>query len=261
MSRARLPFEMKIAEPCIRSWDEMTGTAGQRHCESCQKQVHNFAAMTRGQIERLVVSTGGNFCARITHNRDGDPIILHHELKQSSSAVLALSATLLLAPAGLAQAPSSSQSRTAQSDTPSVPPLLNTNTAISGVVTDNQGAILVSSTVTLLQKGSVLGTTKTNGAGQFEFAVLPGEYQIQLISTGFAPSSRSVVVNNGRVEVSDMSLTPGADISMQVTALSLDSSTTMGAMVSTISYGPWYKRWGYRLRHPITYTEYLLHKF
>ena len=49
----RLPFEVSVAKPCQQQWNDMSGTSAQRHCDSCNKTVHNFAAMTRGRLSDL----------------------------------------------------------------------------------------------------------------------------------------------------------------------------------------------------------------
>ncbi len=242
MSRTKLPFEVKIEKPCTQSWDDMTGTAAERHCESCRKQVHNFAELTPRQIERLLIATGGELCAQLTYGQDGSLTTLEPDRPSNRYAVAALSATLAFAPmAAHAQ------------NTP------GSYMAVTGTITDSQGAILVGSTVDLIHEGATLGTTTTNEAGEFAFAAVPGTYLLKIESPGFAPASKSLVVTADHAATTDISLKPGADISVQVTAeLPTQSYTTGGALVA--NFGPWYKRIGYRLRHPVAYTEYLFRK-
>jgi hypothetical protein len=49
----------------------MQGNAQLRHCEHCNKDVHNLAAMSPKAIEELITQTGGKFCARIVRCEDG----------------------------------------------------------------------------------------------------------------------------------------------------------------------------------------------
>jgi hypothetical protein len=63
---SRLPFELSIPKPCTQDWSEMPGSAAVRHCAECNNEVHNLAALTPGQIERLIYESDGHVCARIT---------------------------------------------------------------------------------------------------------------------------------------------------------------------------------------------------
>lgn len=60
-----------IASPCSMSWDEMTGDDRRRHCAACDLDVHNFAAMTRDEIETLVRGANGRLCGRLFRRADG----------------------------------------------------------------------------------------------------------------------------------------------------------------------------------------------
>ena len=66
----KLSFKPVVVRPCEESWGEMTGTLRERHCPLCDKKVHNFAAMTVAEIERLTLESGGHMCARITQRKD-----------------------------------------------------------------------------------------------------------------------------------------------------------------------------------------------
>jgi len=50
----KLPFEVTVASPCEELWGAMRGSTRERHCELCDRQVHNFAALTAKEIEKLV---------------------------------------------------------------------------------------------------------------------------------------------------------------------------------------------------------------
>jgi hypothetical protein len=257
MARRALPFQVAISTPCAESWDAMTGTARQRHCQSCNKHVHDFATMTPREIERTILASGGQLCARLTHRPDGSLVHRESIVAPSQLAAAALSVTLVLSSAAHAQSEPTSQP-TAQSPSTPQPALPTTNTAVSGVVTDSQGALVVGSSVTLLLNGAAIGSTITDEAGRFEFAVVPGEYRLKIAAAGFAPSSRSLSVGEETAEFGNIPLAPGG-IQTTVTVTALMDSTTIGTMQAYLSYGPWYRRLAYHVRHPIAFAKHLLH--
>jgi hypothetical protein len=59
---AKLKYEVRVAEPCREDWSRMAGDARQRYCEACERHVHNFAAMTSREIERLIETSSGRVC-------------------------------------------------------------------------------------------------------------------------------------------------------------------------------------------------------
>ena len=185
--RRALPFEIHVVDPCTESWDSMAGSVHRRHCASCDKTVHNFAAMTPRQIERLIAEHGGHLCARITRREDSSLVTLESTPPRSRFAGAALSATLALTPlAAFPQSNPSGSNTLSQPASASPAALPSTHQAMSGVITDNQSAVVVGATVTLILNGVALGSTKTNEVGQFEFAVIPGEYQLRVEAPGFA---------------------------------------------------------------------------
>ncbi len=234
----------------------MSGSARQRYCAACERPVHDFAAMTPREIERLVASTGGHLCARITRREDGSLLTLP-EPQRRHSASFVLAATLFLAaPLAEAQVDSVAQPDSSQPEKlpVAVPPVAHT--ALTGVVTDSQGALVVGATATLLHNDAPIGSIKTNDSGEFEFAVVPGQYRLQVAAPGFASSSKVLEVSAEHAAVGDVSLNPGGpQVTVEVTALQFDGST-MGTMMATIN-GPWYRRLGYRLRHPVASVRYL----
>jgi Carboxypeptidase regulatory-like domain len=257
MKRKTLPFQLEIPRPCDQSWSRMTGNAQQRHCDSCNKQVHNLANLSPRQIEHLINFTHKAVCARISRNADGSLIMLP-DLTQPTLASLAVTATLMFAPSAMsaqtAATPDAHQSPASSSVDPAHAPL----TAVAGAITDSQGAFIAGANVALLNHGQTLGTARTNEAGQFEFAVPPGEYELHVTANGFALASKSLSVETSQGATGNLSLVPGAQISVEVTANPAEAGVTMGTVSSTI-VGPWYKRLGYRLRHPIAYAKYLFH--
>jgi len=62
---------INIASPCHAAWEEMAGNDRVRHCQECNLNVYNFAAMTEAEIATLVRSTEGRLCARLYRRTDG----------------------------------------------------------------------------------------------------------------------------------------------------------------------------------------------
>lgn len=60
-----------ISQPCQMSWNAMTGDERIRYCQQCDKHVHNFSAMTRDEIETLLMTAQGRLCARFERRSNG----------------------------------------------------------------------------------------------------------------------------------------------------------------------------------------------
>lgn len=107
MGRDKLSFKPTIASPCEESWTAMQGGSRERHCQLCDKQVHNFAAMTSREIERVVREADGKLCARITRRGDGSLVMLDAGPRASIAAQVVASASLVMSAAGVAAQSSS----------------------------------------------------------------------------------------------------------------------------------------------------------
>ena len=63
--------DIRIASPCNARWDDMAGDERSRFCGGCRKNVFNLSAMTRPEIESLILRTEGKFCGRFYQRPDG----------------------------------------------------------------------------------------------------------------------------------------------------------------------------------------------
>ena len=72
--RNRLLDQIQIAAPCPAKWDDMRGDDAKRFCNSCQKNVFNFAGMSTFEAEKLIFETEGNLCVRLFRRQDGTVI-------------------------------------------------------------------------------------------------------------------------------------------------------------------------------------------
>jgi hypothetical protein len=66
-----LPPPLKVASPCPKQWEEMTGDAKRRFCEHCQLHVHNLSAMSERERGRFVEETKGKACIAYVVRPDG----------------------------------------------------------------------------------------------------------------------------------------------------------------------------------------------
>ena len=63
--------ELRIPRPCPARWDDMQGDDRVRFCGSCQKNVYNLSALSRGEAMKLVAEHGGRLCALLYRRPDG----------------------------------------------------------------------------------------------------------------------------------------------------------------------------------------------
>jgi hypothetical protein len=62
---------IRIATPCEATWERMAGDERLRRCKLCDRNVYNFAEMTREEIRELLARTEGRVCARLYRRADG----------------------------------------------------------------------------------------------------------------------------------------------------------------------------------------------
>jgi hypothetical protein len=62
---------IELKTPCAVPWSTMRGDERVRHCDRCEKNVYNIAALTRPEALRLVANKEGGRCVRIFRRPDG----------------------------------------------------------------------------------------------------------------------------------------------------------------------------------------------
>jgi hypothetical protein len=164
---SRLPFEISVAQPCTQQWSEMTGSNVRRHCQSCNKQVHNIAAMTPRQVERLIDETGGRFCARISHDSDGSFVTLP-TVENRHVAHFVLAAALSVGTSLVAQ--STSDHKTG---------------AVTGIIKNPFGVPIEGAKVEVVQPGEAAISTITNKDGVYKLEAPRGAHTLEASSPGF----------------------------------------------------------------------------
>lgn len=242
MARNKLSFNPAIAHPCHESWAEMTGSQRERHCQSCGKQVHNFAAMTPREIERLAREKEGELCARITHRTDGSLVTLDVTPRPSLAAQIAVSASLFVGAAGaIAQNPA--------------PRPQEPEAVLSGTVLSSDGSGPMEGALISLRNGSVtVAETKTDAQGGFRLSTSPGTYDIE-IKKGPKDGMQFHKVALVEGELNLPSFTSGTTVSVNAYDAG-ESYTTMGTMSVTIGR----YSLSYIFRHPVAYVKHLVHK-
>lgn len=63
--------ELHIAEPCSKSWDELTGDDARRYCSKCELHVIHGSALTRDEAIRLVQGSSERVCMSFEVGENG----------------------------------------------------------------------------------------------------------------------------------------------------------------------------------------------
>lgn len=202
MRKQPLPYDIQIPEPCPADWNTMQpGSGVSRHCESCNRAVHDLSRLTPREVRRLVGQTNGSFCARVTHHADGT-LLLRDPVSPSQpiAAGLLLAAALAsgAATSAAAQAHTSAATIHAAASSPA-DPIAQTATVGKVEVPDHPptvlgGMILPPKPITLLQgkvllpgNAAVVGGTLlfvTPRGKQQEIAVNPDGTYLAVIAPG-----------------------------------------------------------------------------
>jgi len=241
--RQRKPkFKLAIESPCIESWDNMSGSATQRHCASCQKHVHNFAAMTPRQIERTLADNEGHLCARITKRADGS---LGTAQKLAGSGFTSRAASLFLG-AALSTAAAHAQS----TPTPGKAIVSGSFKAQDGSALPSQGYVVFAS------DGQSILETQTDHDGNWKAEIAPGTYDV-IFKTGPLYGERVNAVQlhagdqqfatvRGRFAYGHLGMTDGP----------METTATVGELIATYRYPI-----SYLFKHPLSYLKNLPHNF
>ncbi|HEX2750581.1 MAG TPA: hypothetical protein VHM91_21425 [Verrucomicrobiales bacterium] len=89
---------LKIASPCPKQWEGMTGDAKRRYCEHCKLHVHNLSAMSKREQRKFVAEGGDRACVTYLVRPDGSMIserFWHRLFKPFRFAGATVLATLL----------------------------------------------------------------------------------------------------------------------------------------------------------------------
>ncbi|HSS20747.1 MAG TPA: carboxypeptidase-like regulatory domain-containing protein [Pyrinomonadaceae bacterium] len=238
---------LRVASPCPKSWEQMTGDDRVRFCDQCQLNVYNLSALSRLEAESLIASTEGRLCGRFFRRADGTvlttdcPVGLRAlRLRVSKRAAAVFAAIASFASLGFAQ---ESASKDKTSCTPQTK-ITRQNTdpkhaerSISGRVNDPNGAGIPESRVVLTRiDGKKRKETTTNEDGSFEFSHLPeGNYSLLVEHVGF----KEVAIKNAELR-KDQTLTIETILQPSVvyeTVGILDASVYVDMTTSSVTKG------------------------
>lgn len=62
---------IRVAKPCHRDWEKMSGDARSRFCADCQLNVFNLSEMTTEEARELIREKEGQLCVRFYQRADG----------------------------------------------------------------------------------------------------------------------------------------------------------------------------------------------
>jgi len=241
VARDRLPFKATMERPCQEPWAWIAGGARERHCELCDKQVHNFAAMTSREIDRLVREADGKLSAQIWRCGDGSRVTLEARSRASVAVQIVASTSLAIGAAGALAQSSVEQAKPAEAAlTRTVLKLVG-----SGPV---EGAV-----ISLRASNSVVATAKSDQSGSSRIAAAQGTYDdVIRQNVWFGTRLFSATLHDGDQSLERVKTHfyyPHDDGSPD------ENGVTMGVLVSKVSY-----TFGGAVRHPWSYLKYFVRK-
>jgi hypothetical protein len=237
MRRNRLRLKVLSSAPCPQPWDAMQGNHRERHCASCDKRVHNFAAMTAREVEELVCKQEGRLCARVTYRHDGSIRTIDGPSQPSVASSMVLAVSLALA------TPAAAESR---SETPTAAKATLTGTVL---LQDGSGP-LVDGLVVLRSDQQAVAVAHTDAHGNFAISAQPGHYDISIgrnILFGF--HIRAADLHEGEQSLQPLRVSFQRDSDYDV------ETVTGGQVIATYIYPT-----SYLFKHPVRYMKHLLHK-
>lgn len=223
----------------------MRGNEQIRFCDHCSKDVHNISAFRRKDARRLVAQSNGSICIRYVKRPDGRIEIIKKQLHQIAGragiAAGVLGTSLSISTLAYAQAPTADAPQTDQTQTTEIQKSGEPSGAISGTISDQNGAVLAFALVTIsCEQSGFFQTANSNADGFYEFKNLAGGvYKLKFEAGGFESK-----------ETTEIAVGAGAAIESQNAQLSVqtvqeqvnvggegraESVQIMGIMVSTVS--------------------------
>jgi hypothetical protein len=225
MSKKKLIDAIEVKSPCSESWEEMQGNNQVRFCGHCAKSVNNLSEMTRREAVRLVRASGGNLCIRyIKHPKTSKPLFAEnlYRITRRAPGLAAgvITATISLSTAVYAQGgaetlvrPAAAAEKTNDDVHVTRKPAGDANGRIFGVVSDANGAVIVSAKILLINEGTrEVKNITSNDAGVYEFFGLSdGNYSMKISANGFAARDINGLTVHGS-EVSNHDVTMNVDM-------------------------------------------------
>lgn len=220
----------------------MKGSARERHCEFCDKQVYDFSAMSQRQIEELIREKNGHLCARRVYRADGSLKTMDAAPGSPIAAGIVLAGSLVLPLSLAAQSASAGEGQPAR---------------LSGQIlkSDSSGP-MPDAYVALLANHQIVVSAHTNANGDFEITAPPGTYDVAF---GSSPSDTvrilSYQLQPGQQKLDALPILPQQTSTVTVEANMADYAL-VGALTGVIVRPHFF--W-YFFRHPIRYARILQH--
>jgi hypothetical protein len=236
MPRRKFNLNILSSHPCTQSWDGMTGTPRARHCQACDKHVHNFAAMTAGEIEKAVRDNEGHLCARIVRRADDSLVTLDAGFRAPAAAGVMLAASLAMGAPAAGQAASS-------------PAKIETARLTGTVLLPNGSGPAVGAQIYLLLGDRTVAKATADEHGEFEVSAKPGSYDVVIARNVLVRS----IIRDAALHSGEQSLQPiavGRQVRDEV------FTVTVGELVATYRYPI-----SYLFKHPFRYLKHLPHNF
>jgi hypothetical protein len=164
-------LNLAVPTPCTESWDAMAVGSESRFCESCGKAVHDLSQMTQQEVYKLVRSSPGGLCGRVTKDNRGE--ILYRREAEGNGLGRLVGISLLGASALAAQT---------QGD--------GASCKLEVRVSDITGAVVPNATVRVARDRNWQEGRKasTDAQGMASYTLPAGEYNVRVESPGFANS-------------------------------------------------------------------------
>ena len=195
-NQADLLNSLRIASPCHIGWERMQGDDRIRFCDSCQRNVYNFADLTSDEINSLLQQTEGGICGKLYRRADGTiltrdcPVGLRAIRRRVARFAGAVLATLLsVFSVSFSQRPGYNRS-TPQRVELKIDRSKTDKEKIgrfSGVVVDINGSVITNAEVSLRNPASnKKRVVFTDDSGVFTFTdVKDGRYMFKVSASGF----------------------------------------------------------------------------
>ena len=172
----RLKPEFTIPRRCTIAWTDLTGEGHSRLCQSCGRDVHDFAQMTQDEAARLVEHAREPVCGRVVYEANGTTLFA--EQWSTFARFVQISAVGL-----------SVSSANAQQHVQS-PLAMSSNERCSARVTvlDPTGAAVPGARIVFAQTGRAeINKGATDQNGMFRADLPAGQYTLHVEAPGLAP--------------------------------------------------------------------------
>ncbi len=169
---------IRIAQPCHENWNDMSLQTGGRHCDSCQKVVHDFTKMNDEELIAFMKTSEKGSCGRFREDQVFSKRSFFYNFRLKAGAFAAVMLAKMFSP-GEMKAQEVSNTVTTDPDNSAIHKNVYGDSVvyhITGLVTDKKtGAELSYATVRVQVNGKPAGgSVYTDDDGRFELNVVAG---------------------------------------------------------------------------------------